>query len=68
MITMKVQVDPSKCQGHNRCMILAPEVFEVDDYGFATAQHGGDVPADLADKARAAAVNCPELAILVTED
>jgi ferredoxin len=68
MITMKVQVDSSKCQGHNRCMIIAPELFEVDDYGYATPQNVGDVPLDLAEKARAAAVNCPELAIQVTED
>ncbi|MGD9525886.1 MAG: ferredoxin [Dehalococcoidia bacterium] len=64
---MKVQVDSSKCQGHNRCMIFAPEVFEVDDYGFASAQGGGEVPAELADKARTAAANCPELAIVISE-
>jgi ferredoxin len=65
---MKVQVDSSKCQGHNRCMIFAPDVFEVDDYGFASAQNGGVVPAELAESARTAAANCPELAILITED
>lgn len=65
---MKVQVDAGKCQGHNRCMIFAPDVFEVDDYGYATAQNGGEVPAGLAESARTAAANCPELAILITED
>ncbi|MFC6239573.1 ferredoxin [Longivirga aurantiaca] len=48
-------------------MIFAPEVFEVDDYGFASAQGGGEVPAELADKARTAAANCPELAIVISE-
>lgn len=66
---MKVSVDPEKCQGHNRCMIFAPEVFEVDDYGFATPRHPGqDVEIEFVEKARAAAANCPELAISLTED
>lgn len=65
---MKVQVDSSKCQGHNRCMIFAPDVFEVDDFGFASAQNDGHVPAELAESARTAAANCPELAILIAED
>ncbi len=65
---MKVTVDSAKCQGHNRCMIFAPEVFEVDDFGYASAQNGGDVPAEHVEAARTAAANCPELAILILED
>ena len=34
---MRVVVDREKCQGHNRCYALAPEVFDVDDLGFAFA-------------------------------
>ena len=30
---MKVHVDPDKCQGHNRCYAIAPELFDVDDLG-----------------------------------
>lgn len=65
---MRVTVDSSKCQGHNRCMIFAPEVFEVDDFGFATVQADGVVPADSVDAVKHAVVNCPELAIIVLED
>ena len=61
-------MDSSKCQGHNRCVIFAPEVFDVDDYGFATVRQGEDVPAELAEKTLTAAANCPELAIVITED
>ena len=29
---MRVHLDAQKCQGHNRCYALAPELFDVDDY------------------------------------
>ena len=28
---MRVTIDVDKCQGHNRCYALAPELFDVDD-------------------------------------
>jgi ferredoxin len=64
--TIRVAVDQGKCQGHNRCYNLAPELFDVDDYGIASAVGDGLVPADLVDKARRAAANCPEYAITIT--
>ena len=33
---MKIRVDSEKCQGHARCYGLAPEIFDVDDYGQAS--------------------------------
>ena len=39
---MKVWVDAEKCQGHNRCYALAPELFDVDDYGQAVVIGDGD--------------------------
>ena len=65
---MRVHVDPEKCQGHNRCYSLAPELFDVDDLGNATERNGGEVPAGLEDKARLAAANCPEFAISTEGD
>ena len=65
---MKVHVDPEKCQGHNRCYALAPELFDVDDLGYATELGDGTVPAGMEEKARLAASNCPEYAISITED
>ena len=32
---MRVHVDSEKCQGHNRCYALAPELFDVDDLAYA---------------------------------
>ncbi|HEY0399600.1 MAG TPA: ferredoxin [Acidimicrobiia bacterium] len=65
---MKVRVDPDKCQGHNRCYSLAPELFDVDDYGYATAAGDGTVPADLEGNARLAAANCPEFAVIIDDE
>ncbi len=66
---MKVTVDATKCQGHNRCMIYAPDIFDTDDFGFAFVQRPDeDVPADAEERVRSAAANCPELAILLIED
>jgi ferredoxin len=65
---MHVRVDSEKCQGHNRCYALAPELFDVDDYGNAFELNDGVVPAGLEAKARLALANCPEYAITIVED
>ena len=64
---MKIVVNPDRCQGHNRCHALAPELVEIDDHGYARAAGDGIVPPALAPKARLAAANCPELAITLED-
>jgi ferredoxin len=65
---VRVRVDPERCQGHNRCRQLAPELFEVDAQGYAHERNDGRVTAPLEGKARRAAANCPEGAITLEED
>jgi ferredoxin len=65
---LKVRVDPDKCQGHARCNALAPELFDLDEFGNAHEKGDGTVPAGLEDKAYLARSNCPENAIEVTEE
>jgi ferredoxin len=60
---MRIRFDRELCQGHNRCYILAPELFDTDDEGYAVLRVQGAVPPDLEQKARLAADNCPEFAI-----
>jgi ferredoxin len=64
---MKVEITPGRCQGHQRCVALAPELFVSDDLGFAEVVDDGTVAPSLADKARLAEMNCPELAIAIYE-
>jgi ferredoxin len=64
---MKIQVDSTKCDAYGLCAETAPQLFELDDFGYATATNDGVVPeedraaADLAIKA------CPVSAIRVLE-
>jgi ferredoxin len=64
---VRIRVNPDKCQGHGRCYALAPELFDVDDYGQSTAVGDGTVPPGLEDRARLAIDNCPEYAVEVIE-
>jgi ferredoxin len=65
---MRVVVDAERCQGHNRCYALAPELFDVDDYGQSVVVGSGAVPAELVAKAQLAVANCPEFAISLVDD
>jgi len=60
---LKVHVDAQRCQGHNRCYAIAPELFEIDNLGNAKTRGDGSVPARLEEKARLAVNNCPEHAV-----
>ena len=60
---MRVSIAAERCQGHNRCCLVAPELFEADDEGNAKARGDGVVPAGLEHKARLALANCPEHAV-----
>ncbi|MEX0683264.1 MAG: ferredoxin [Dehalococcoidia bacterium] len=65
---MRIRVDSEKCQGHNRCFVVAGELFTLDDYGYAHEVEDGVVPPELEEKARLAVTNCPERAIFIEED
>ena len=65
---MKVRVDPDRCEGHSRCRALAPELFEADALGHATATGDGTVPPGMEGKARLAVANCPEYAVEIVGD
>ena len=65
--SMRITYEREACQGHNRCYLLAPEVFDVDDEGYAVLRIDGEVPAELEEKARLAADNCPEYAITIED-
>ena len=62
---MKINYDRSLCCGHNRCYSLAPEIWDVDDEGYAILKIEGEVPGELAEKAQLTADNCPEYAITI---
>lgn len=61
--SLRVSIAAERCQGHNRCCLTAPELFEADDEGNAHVRGDGIVPPALEKKARLAVANCPEHAV-----
>ena len=59
-------LNSERCQGHNRCHVIVPELISVDELGFAQVRGDGLIPQPLAGKARLAVRNCPEFALRVT--
>lgn len=64
---LRLRIDREKCQGHNRCKALAPELVTLDEFGIASAAGDGTIPPGLEAKARAAEANCPEFAVEIIE-
>lgn len=58
----QVAIDGAKCQGHGRCALIAPDVFDVDDSGLGWVLVD-EVPPDLAADVQEAVMSCPEGAI-----
>jgi ferredoxin len=64
---MALIIDTTRCQGHGRCALISPDLFEVNDDGYGVVLDpapSGDAKAD-ADRAIG---NCPEQAISWTRD
>lgn len=66
-VVLKARVNRQRCQGHARCVALAPELFELAELGESHAAGDGVFPPNLRDKAHLARANCPELAIDLEE-
>ncbi len=66
--TVRVHIDPERCQGHGRCYDLAPDVFGEDDEGYGMVLGDGVVPPQQEHDAHRAATNCPERAIELIEE
>ncbi|GAF47631.1 ferredoxin [Rhodococcus wratislaviensis] len=64
-MTVQVQVDLNRCQGHGKCMIACPEVFDEDGQGYPVVAVA-EVPADLVAAVNACIDDCPERAISAT--
>jgi ferredoxin len=61
---MKVEVDRDVCAASGVCMMIAPDVFEPDDEGYARVSGDAGV-GGATDAVRRAELNCPAGAIRV---
>lgn len=63
---VQVRIDAQRCQGHGRCVLIAPQVFELDQAGLSHVSTDEVSDIDLAD-VREAVISCPEQAISLSE-
>jgi ferredoxin len=61
-MSFRVVVDPARCQGHGKCMLDCPDVFDSDDQGFATVADS-HIDDSLREQVQKAVEGCPEFAI-----
>ncbi len=59
---MKVAIDNDRCRGHGICTTLCPDVFSINDDGYAEVS-GPEVAAEHENDVRTAVDSCPERAI-----
>lgn len=59
---MSLSIDPDRCQGHGRCALASPDVFDLSDDGFGVVLMPDPGPEHEADVATAIG-SCPEQAI-----
>jgi ferredoxin len=64
---MKVSVDNDLCSGHALCAATAPEVFDLDDYGYSSIGQDRSVPEGQEDAAHRGVVACPERALHISD-
>ncbi len=62
---MKIIIDQDKCRGHNNCVSIAPNVFDLDDNFKAIVV---DPKGDNDDDILKAAKMCPKLAIVLEDE
>jgi ferredoxin len=58
-------IDTDKCQGHGRCVLANPDLFDVDDEGYGQVLIADPGP-EYATDVQSAIMNCPEQAISLT--
>lgn len=61
---MRIHIDTMQCEGHGQCAATSPELYDLDDDGFATPADF-DVPQGSEGQAEAGATSCPMGAIKV---
>lgn len=64
---MKVHVDPVKCDGFGLCNKILPEVFPLDEWGYAYTKDDNEVSSGQEDKTREAVHKCPVAAIVIRD-
>jgi ferredoxin len=65
---VKVRLASAVCDGFGTCAGHAPDLFELDEWGYASVKGDGTVPPGQEALARRAALDCPVHAITISEE
>ena len=65
MAGVRVVIDERRCQGHGRCFLMAPALFDFDELGNGHVRGEGWLDASTRPLAELAEANCPEFAIRI---
>jgi ferredoxin len=60
---VKVHIDATKCDGYGTCAEIAPNLFNLDEWGFAYVAVEDELDGEAAVRAREAIIGCPRDAI-----
>ena len=63
----RATLDKSRCQGHARCTLEAPDLFDIDDEGKVELLVSGNLTAHAIEGLDNALLACPEGAISKSE-
>ena len=61
-MSFRVSTDLERCQGHGKCVIECPEVFDADEQGFVVVR-AEEIPDSLRAAVQRCVDDCPEGAL-----
>ncbi len=61
-------VDPERCRGHGICCLLAPELIDLDDWGYAQVLKSQPLSSDELKSASRAVAGCPARALSLVQE
>jgi ferredoxin len=66
---VRIKLDRTKCDGFGICAAYAPDVFSLDDWGYASTEfQGAEIAPEREADVRRALLDCPVHAILELKD
>ncbi len=65
-MSLRIEVDPIKCEAHGQCAELLPERITLDEWGYPLID-GTPIPASLTGLARRTVRACPTLALALRD-
>jgi ferredoxin len=61
---MKLRVIAASCDGFGTCAVHCPEVFTLDEWGYAAVDPAAEFTDEIEQRARRAMIDCPVHAIV----